>query len=383
VLRAVVLVAVLAGSARADFGEQLGGELGPPDAVFLASPPPELTRQLPLEVIQRRAAMFDAALGKAKHPHVRAQLLLMRADLWAAHGIAERIASLESIEFRHDLAASRAIKAAIADYDQLYRAPVPGWRNMDRALAHYGFLLSFDRRPPSLDVMQRLVDDFPKSPFAAYAHAVLGDAKIGTAALEHYDAVSAPPAVRVYALYRAGWILMDRDAKRAFAKLSEALAIDRRGVIAWELRRGVAKAFARFGAPADAYAAFAWSDPDRALDMLDDLAGRWNDEGHPDQALAAFSELVRRAPDDPRACDWQAAALAIVFKRKDNALYFTHAERLVRIFERVRVVRDDPDCEAIVREFTIGVSRDPATNKALARQLYDLVLHAIPDRAVR
>jgi tetratricopeptide (TPR) repeat protein len=190
--------------------------------------------------------------------------------------------------------------------------------------------------------------------------------------------------VRVYALYRAGWILMDRDPKRAFAKLSEALVIDPRGIIAWELRRGVAKAFARFGAPADAYAAFEKSEPDRALDMLDDLANRWNaDDTHPDQALATFSELVRRAPDDPRACGWQSAALSIVFKRKNDALYYAHAERLVRIFERARRLRADDDCEAIVREFTVGVSRDPATSKALARQLYDLVLHALPDRRMR
>ena len=382
-LRALVLVAVLGGSARADFGEQLEGELGPPDAVFIASPPPELTRDIPLGRVEQRVAMFDAAIVRATHPHVRAQLLLMRADLWAARGIAERVASLESIEFSHDIAASKAIKRAVADYDKLYRAPVAGWRHMDRALAHYGFLLSFDRRPLALEVMDRLVDEFPASPFAPYAHVVLGDARSGTAALVHYDAVTAPPKVRLYALYRASWILLDRDPALAFAKLSEAIAIEPTGMLAWQLRRRAVRAFSKFGAPADAHAAFARTEPERALEMLDDLAGRWNDAGQTAKALATFSELVRRAPGDPRACGWQAAATAIVFKLNDNALYFRHAERLVRIFERERVVRDDPDCETAVTEFTLGVAGDASTNKALARQLYDLVLHALPDRRVR
>lgn len=381
---AVILVAVLvAGTARADFGEQLTGELGPPDAAFIAAPPSELTRDIPLDRMQDRIAMFDAALAKAQHPHVRAQLLLMRADLWAAHAIKERVTSLESVDLSHDIAASKSLKRAIADYDQIYRTPVAGWRGMDRALAHYGFLLSFDRRPPSLAVMQRLVDEYPASPYAAYAHIILGDATIGSEALAHYDAVKAPARVRVYALYRMGWILLDRDVKRAFAVLSEALALDDESLIAWELRRGVVKAFSRYGAPADAFAAFARSDPESTLDMLHELANRWNGEGRTKDALATFSELVRRAPDDRRACEWQAAAVAIVYHLKDNALYFTHAERLVRIFERTQAVREDEDCEFAVKEFTVGVSRDPGTNKALARQLYDLVLHALPDRAVR
>ena len=380
---ALILVAVVGGTARADFGEQLDGELGPPDVAFIASPPSELSRDIPIERMEQRVAMFDAALAKATHPHVRAQLLLMRADLWAARAITARIASLAALDLSHDIAAAKAIKRAIADYDQLYRAPVAGWRGMDRALAHYGFLLSFDRRPPSLAVMQRLVDDYPASPYAAYAHVILGDATIGAGALAHFAAVTGPPRVRVYALYRTGSILLDRDAKRALAAFLEALVLDDESIIAWELRRGAVKAFSRFGAPADAFAAFARGDPEHTLDMLHELASRWNNEGRTKDALATFSELVRRAPDDPRACDWQAAAVAIVYHLKDNTLYFTHVQRLVRIFERAKAVREDEDCEVAVKEFTVGVSRDPGTNKALARQLYDLVLHALPDRGVR
>jgi tetratricopeptide (TPR) repeat protein len=391
VLRTLVLVAVMGGVARADFGEQIEGDLfaPPADVAFIIGPPAELIRPLTAAQIEDRSTRFARALERSPHPFVKAQLYLARAEVWGARAVALKRAALMSLDDAHDVELGRALGRAIADYRELYKLKLAGWPSLDRALVSFAYVLGLaDQHLEASFLYERVFTEFGDSEHTIRARLALADAalaaKLVPQASQHYEAVATSPyagsPLRHYALYKAGWLALDErgDARRAYALFGAALELDGDSLLAWELRRGVAKAFALFGAPADAYAAFAQIAPEHALEMLVDLAERWSANARHAETLAVYSELVRRAPRDARACTWQVAATTAASRTKDDVLYVAHLERLVHMFTRMRHQSDDACAEA-VSEFTSAFAR--TVDRALYRRLYDLFLRAFPDRA--
>lgn len=391
VLRTLVLIAVLHGTASADSDVQVMGELAPPEVEYIVGPPPEIATALDDAAIDERSAKFEVAIERTSHPLARANLLLARADLWAAHALKLRARALVTLDAGDDIVAATALGRALGDYELIAKAPLTGWPNFGGALARYAFLLGFAHMPEALRVYRRIVDDLPTSPHAVRAHLALGEAartarQIETARL-HFAAVALPnnpPKERAFALYRLGWIELEEhgQAERAFGLYTQALALDTSDLLASELRQGLTKAYSLFGNVADAYATFArQSSPAHALEMLDELERLLRINRRSIEAIRVLGELARRAPDDPRACDWQGDAVSYALELRDELLFLTEVERLARLFVRIRHHAIDAKLIEQCEGFVVVFARGKRDNKALQRRLEDLLIRTVPEHA--
>ncbi|WAS90732.1 tetratricopeptide repeat protein [Nannocystis punicea] len=324
-----------------------------------------------------RLAGLARALATTRDPHLRADLLLARATLHMAHARHELRAALEATLDRdqaaapaqkqrllalaaaHEGARKRAHARALADFALLVCAPgdrtrgfacdppaaLREWQHMDEALHRLAWVLLAEQRPDDArPVLRRLVDRHPASPH--HTEALLDAADLAFERAEFAGAeplyrramnAAAPAASRAYAMDRLAWVLwhLGRDAE-ALSSLTAAVTLARHEPVARYLRRDLVQLYAHIGRPAEAHATFARVAPEQALELMVRLGETWLDLCRPADAVAAFAELQRLAPDDPRECEWQDLVTGNVDRLGDPARQIAELERQHAALARAR-----------------------------------------------
>jgi tetratricopeptide (TPR) repeat protein len=386
------LIAVLAGPAVAEprtrtfeVSDTIEGELVKPEGALLTMTPREHYRY-DVRAAPLMFARLDQALAAPLSPTARADLLLARADLHAAHAvhewrakISDEIAldvtkqplvrkTLGANAERHRYAMVRARVLAIADYSTVFcepggdptlglacRAPtaLAAWQPMDQLLYRFAYVLDLEHRPADVArVYHRLADGFPRSPY--YAEAVLG---LAEQAFERADLAAAAPlyrevlvakaslSVHLYARYKLAWVDLDlgqpTEAYKSFAIIATTVGDQRDQMIIREARRDLVRAYT--GKPAAAFAAFERIAPGKGLDMLVQLAEVWFDQGRAAEAIAANTQLLAIAPRDIRICEWQAAIASAAAMANNTEQLIVETERLAGTLARLRMVTVKPE----------------------------------------
>jgi hypothetical protein len=367
-MRSVLLAAMLCAAAAPAAAQ---GEVPQPAGTLVVEPPQELqsydeaAAKRRLAEIDRALVHLRTPIGRANARLARATLRAAQARrerlAWLVAEIAWdeakvrarskpergrgaiRRAEAAKLALAHEresarlrVAAARANEAAIAELTDLVCDPAergrgPGcrtppalqaWPDLDEALYRLAFALALDKRPDdAARVYRRIVDETPRSrhhtaALVAAAERAFERSELAAAEPLYRAAQAAqdPAAaeLRAYATYKLGWVHLAQnrgpDAFACFAAVPALAGADPRGeLLVREARKDLARAFASYGAPADAFDALEAAAPGHGLELLARLGDLWLEMMRSADANAVHRELRRRAPADPRGCDWQIA----------------------------------------------------------------------------
>jgi hypothetical protein len=199
----------------------------------------------------------------------------------------------------------------------------------------------------ALAIAWALAPPVKRLPFTALAdvHVALGDAHFERGAIdraEHeYRVVLETPSSHVYwyALYKLGWIDVDRRRYRNAADLFAAVAHSTADNPNSQSLHAIAAMdfvtpYVEIGDAAGAYAVFRHLDSTRALAMLGKLADLYLDRTLNVEAIAAYGQLIALAPFDEHACTWQYNIAHAELASGDNhsAAAVAQIEKLVRMW---------------------------------------------------
>jgi TolA-binding protein len=188
---------------------------------------------------------------------------------------------------------------------------------MDMALFFYAYLLQSDGLMlEARQVFDKLLKDHPHSKYVPEAHLVFGEYYFEKGQLadaeSRYKVVLKFPKATVYwyAMYKLGWIHLGQqrfqEALETFFQIAQATRNDKKqeGLNRAALKDFV-RAYAEIGKADKAYPAFQRVDGQRALDMLQDLAALYLEQGKHDSAIYIYQVLIKAAPADRDSCPWQ------------------------------------------------------------------------------
>jgi hypothetical protein len=261
-----------------------------------------------------RLELADLHGGKGRQLYIRYLQDAVQSDTArgpkraALRASADRFKARATLAFAQAAAEYAELFCDPADRDDLACAPHPalrGWAPLDDGLARFAAVLRYLKRDADVElVAHRQVELFPDTRNAPAATLALAEAAFARGdhgeaeALYERAAAIGDAKLAEYARYMTGWTALrsDRPAEafERFAALTSTGPRGRRGpIIVRTARTDLVVAFACYGEPEDAYAAFDEAAPSHALDLLDELALRWGFAGRVDAAVAVFDEYRR------------------------------------------------------------------------------------------
>ncbi|HTM19302.1 MAG TPA: tetratricopeptide repeat protein, partial [Kofleriaceae bacterium] len=391
--RTVLVLVALAGTAAAqtpkktfDFsGDALQGQLVRPDGELITVTPARVHFD-PAKSPARIAELERALAGRTPDAGARGDQFMELAGLlngqhryWRLQTIEREVArdqlkdparrqAIDQQVVRDRAEAQRAFDRAVAVYTEVIcdradrargfdcvpPAALARWPQMADALFELADLLQGMRRgPDALKLYARLTLSHPQSPWAPYgllaaAERAFEDGRLPEAE-KLYAQVLASKATDLhgYARYKTGWVQLnlsrDADAFASFAAVITAGARNPRGeALAREARRDIVRAYASFGKPAEAAAAFDRVAPGHAMEMLPILADPWSEQGRSDNAIAAYSELERRAPADKRVCEWAQGLVRNTLITGNAEDKVAALQKLLQVYRRLKGTRGFP-----------------------------------------
>ncbi len=276
----------------------------------------------------------------------------------------------------------------------------------DQALFYYGYMLkSAGKHDAARAAYDHLLKDHPSSKYVPDAYLVFADyfferGELANAAERYRRVLSFPQSSAYwYARYRIGWIALQQrapqEALEAFYEVAQATRRDpKQEVLHRAARQDYVRAYAEIGRVDLAYNAFARVDDAAALEMEQLLAEHYLQQGKSAKAIAAYHDLMKRAPRHPNVCVWQysMAQATLSLPGATNADRVTEIEGLVRLQTALAAAGTLPKAEAEAcrddaaamagdhaRAFhaEYGKTQDPAT-LAHADRLYRAYLAAFP-----
>jgi TolA-binding protein len=165
-------------------------------------------------------------------------------------------------------------------------------------------------------VFDKLLKNYPQSKYVPEAHLIFGEyyfekGQLADAESQYKVVLRSPKAaVYWYAMYKLGWIHLGQqrfqEALETFFQVIQSTRNDKQQE---DLNRATLKdfvrAYAEIGKPDKAYPAFQRVDGQRALDMLQDLAALYLEQGKNDNAIYIYQDLIKAAPAERDICPWQ------------------------------------------------------------------------------
>lgn len=329
------------------------------------------------------------------------RLLRLKGQELAIAGASARAAALAEQAYRK-LARAVATYKALADH-----AAFRNYARLDQALFYYGYMLrTAQKHDEARAIYDRLIKDHPRSRYVPEAHLVFADyfferGELPEAA-ERYRMVLRFPGSPAYgyAMYRTGWIALHQrrpqEALERFYEVAQATRRDpRRELLHRAAKQDYVRAYAEVGRPGLAYHAFARVDGASALDLQQQLAERYLEQGQSAKAIVTFQDLMKRAPAHRSVCRWQhgVAQATLSLPGATNADRVTEIERLVRVHAALAAGEARPRAEAdACRDDAAAMAgdharafhaehaktKDPAT-LAHADRLYRIYLGGFPD----
>ncbi|NVB37843.1 hypothetical protein G6O69_08355 [Pseudenhygromyxa sp. WMMC2535] len=241
---------------------------------------------------------------------------------------------LKEQQKRHMKDARSASEGAARIYEALVSNPqFASYKRMDEALYYYAFELGeLGEETKMQAAYQRLINDYPNSPYIANAYLAFADYYFGKGqignAVRLYERVTQfkDSPVYAYALYKLAWCHLNPigefDARydkslHYFVETINATKEGRAGSEAngkqlrRDARRDLVRAYVHASKPSKAWDFFQkvgngpGADESDARKMMELLANQYFGDGQYPESTFVYKELQKIFPDDPMTCEWQ------------------------------------------------------------------------------
>jgi TolA-binding protein len=266
---------------------------------------------------------------------------------------------LEEQQKRHNKDARDSSEAAARVYEALVNdAKFATYPRMDEALYYYAFELGELGEEQKMQLAyQRLINDFPNSPYIsnaylAFADYYFGKGDIGSAVRLYERVIEFPDSpVYAYALYKLAWCHLNPiGAMEArfdksldyFVKTITATKEGRAGSEAngkqlrRDARRDLVRAYVHASKPSKAWEFFEkvgngpGNDENDARKMMELLANQYFGDGQYTESTFIYKKLQELFPSDPMTCDWQGKIVINTLATDNKDVQWNETELLAK-----------------------------------------------------
>jgi len=266
---------------------------------------------------------------------------------------------LKEQQKRHTKDARESSEAAARIYEALVSdAKFSAYPRMDEALYYYAFELGELGEESKMQLAyQRLINDFPSSPYIsnaylAFADYYFGKGDIGSAVRLYERVVEFPDSpVYAYALYKLAWChlnpigAMDARFDRSldyFVKTITATKEGRAGSEAngkqlrRDARRDLIRAYVHASKPSKAWDFFEkigngpGNDENDARKMMELLGNQYFGDGQYTESTFIYKKLQELYPSDAMTCDWQGKIVINTLATDNKEVQWNETELLAK-----------------------------------------------------
>ena len=270
------------------------------------------------------------------------------------HGQESQVGKLKADQADFEKREKEWLKAAVKEYLLVANNPAfEKYKRMDQVLFYLAYLLTQQKREDlARPLFKRLIKDFPKSQYIAYAFLSFGEyyfeQKQLEDALKFYDKVLQFTDSPVYgfAKYKEGWVYFNLgDFKQALATFVAVIELSERGkskeklALGKEAKKDSVRAYGRVGTPDKAWPFFQRIGGSYAMTMLEMLGELYNGQGQFADAIKIYRQLMTIAPSDPKVCTWQNETLKNVLSMtgaKASPEAVKELQRLSAIYDKFK-----------------------------------------------
>ena len=241
------------------------------------------------------------------------------------------------------------------------------YSNMDKALFFFGYMLQSGRyMKEARTVYQRLIKEYPDSPYIPDAKVAFGDYYFEMAGSEpekfrdhlenaaaEYKAVLQFPKSNVYtyALYKMGWVYYNlgkhTEAFEVFFKVAELTKNDKKKeALNRASKKDLVRAYAEMGKAEMAFKTFQRVDKKYAFDMLQILGDIYLEQGKAEKSVYTFRELMKIDGKHKNVCLWQYNIAHAMMSAGSNKQKVAEIENLVKLYGALKDKKILPAAEA-------------------------------------
>lgn len=264
--------------------------------------------------------------------------------------------------------AKKALLSAIKAYKGLAtNAKFKNYSNMDKALFFFGYMLQQGRyMKEARTVYQRLIKEYPDSPYIPDAKVAFGDYYFEMAGVEpekfkdhlenaaaEYKAVLQFPKSNVYtyAMYKMGWVYLNlakhTEAFEIFFKVADLTKNDKKKApLNRAAKKDLVRAYSEMGKAEMAYKTFQRVDKGYAFDMLQILGDLYLEQGKAEKAIYTFRELMKTDGKHKNVCLWQYNIAHAMMTAGSNKQKVEEIENLVKLWGAIKDKKILPKPEA-------------------------------------
>jgi TolA-binding protein len=287
---------------------------------------------------------------------LKTQELAIKADT------AKKPADKANFKKQSDQMGKNAQKALI-DAVKVYKAladndAFKNYSNMPKALFFYGYTLQSGKyMKEARDVYEKLLRNYPSSPYVPEAHLAFADYHFENNQLadaeSRYKRVLQFPKSSVYwyAMYKMGWVHLNlgrhQEALEVFYNVAMATKGDKKKeILNRAAKKDIVRAYAEVGNVQKAYNYFQKVDKNFAFDMYQLLGDYFVEQGKSEKGIYVFRDLVGIGPKNKNVCLWQYNVSHLMLTAGNNAQKVEEIEKLVKLYGVLRDGKTLPAAEA-------------------------------------
>jgi len=242
---------------------------------------------------------------------------------------------------------------ALADNDAF-----KNYSNMPKALFFYGYTLQSGKyMKEARDVYDKLLKNYPQSPYVPEAHLAFADYHFENNQLadaeSRYKRVLQFPKSSVYwyAMYKMGWVHLNlgrhQEALEVFYNVAMATKNDKKKeILNRAAKKDIVRAYAEVGNVQKAYNYFQKVDKNFAFDMYQLLGDFFTEQGKSEKGIYVFRDLVGIAPKNKNVCLWQYNVSHLMLTAGNNNDKVEEIEKLVKLYGVLKQNKVLPAAEA-------------------------------------
>jgi len=308
----------------------------------------------------------------------------------AAKARLERASTKNAEDAKASLLAAIIVYKALADDDQF-----KNYANMPKALFYFGYMLGAGGyRDEMRDVFERLLRDYPQSPFVPEAHLAFAEYhfehdQLADADSRYRRVLQFPKAtVFWYAKYKLGWVQLNlghhQDALELFHEVAVATKGDRDRVTLHSAAiKDVVRAYAEVGNVHRARDYFRKLDPGGATTLYELYGDLLRDAGKSEKAIYVYRDLIGVAPANHDVCLWQHHVAEAMLTAGSNADKIDEIERLDRLYaalagKQTLPAADLAECKDLAKQMSGDLARAWHSEWVKTR---DLATYGLAERA--
>jgi TolA-binding protein len=270
---------------------------------------------------------------------------------------------LKEQQKRHERDAKDSSEKAARIYEALVDNPkFASYKRMDEALYYYAFELGeLGEETKMQAAYQRLINDFPSSPYIANAYLAFADYYYGKGqignAVRLYERVTQfkDSPVYAYALYKLAWCHLNPIGEfearfdkslNYFVETINATKEGRAGSesngkqLRRDARRDLVRAYVHASKPSKAWEFFdkigngPGKDENDARKMMELLANQYFGDGQYTESTFVYKKLQELFPEDAMTCDWQGKIVVNTLATDNKEVQWQETESLGKYYTK-------------------------------------------------